>query len=172
MNVFDFAMKMEIDGKHFYEKLAAEAGNPGLRNIFIRLAEDEQKHFDIFQALKGQTQTTAMEDTTVLEDSRNLFEEIMEDRESILRNIQGDLEGYRYAMKIEADSVRLYQDAARREQNDDLKNLLLRIAGEEEKHFTIMENIYDFFNAPNQYLAWREFSNLDEFRQFGRDVDL
>jgi hypothetical protein len=27
-------------------------------------------------------------------------------------------------------------------------------------------------NAPNQYLAWREFSNLDEFRNFGRDVDL
>jgi hypothetical protein len=28
-----------------------------------------------------------------------------------------------------------------------------------------------FANAPNQYLAWGEFSNLEEFRQFGREVD-
>jgi hypothetical protein len=34
-----------------------------------------------------------------------------------------------------------------------------------------VQNIYDFVNAPTQYLAWGEFSNLDEFRQFGRDLD-
>ncbi len=170
MNVLDFAMKMETDGKRFYEKLSAESNDAGLKNIFIRLAEDEEKHFQIFQELKGQT-PSVMEDTTVLEDSRTIFESIMGDREKILGGMQGDLEGYRYAMKLEADSVRLYEDAARRESNEEVKSLLLRIAGEEQKHFNIVENIYDFFNAPNEYLAWREFSNRDEFHQFGRDVD-
>jgi rubrerythrin len=170
MNVFDFAIKMELDGKAFYEKLAQGTNIAGLQTIFSRLAADEQKHYEIFLALKGQTQATAMEDTRVLEQARNVFEELLEQK-GTLGPITGDLEGYRYAMKIEADSFRLYEDAAQKEKNDDVKNLLLRIAGEEHKHFTIVQNIHDFVNAPNQYLAWGEFSNIDEFRQFGRDVD-
>lgn len=171
MNVFDFAIRMELDGKAFYEKLAKETNIAGLQTIFSRLALDEQKHYEVFLALKGQTQATAMEDTTVLEQAKNVFEQLLTRKET-LGPIKGDLEGYRFAMKLEADSYRLYEDAASQEKNADVKNLLLRIADEEHKHFTIVQNIYDFTNAPNQYLAWGEFSNLDEFRNFGRDVDL
>ncbi|HEY7745228.1 MAG TPA: ferritin family protein [Desulfuromonadales bacterium] len=170
MNVFDFAIKMELDGKAFYENLAKGTNLAGLQMIFTRLAADEQKHYEIFLALKGQTQATAMEDTTVLEQAKNVFERLLEQKET-LGPVKGDLEGYRYAMKLEADSFRLYEDAAQKEKNPEVKNLLLRIAGEEHKHFSILENVYDFVNAPNQYLAWGEFSNIDEFRQFGRDVD-
>jgi rubrerythrin len=171
MNVFDYAMKMEMDGKSLYEKMADESNMDGLKNIFRRLAKDEQKHYEIFQAMKGQTSTMAMEDTTVLDDSKNIFEELL-GKKNALGPVSGDIDGYRHAMKLEADSFRLYEDAAEKEENKDVKALLLRIAGEEHKHFEVLENIYDFVNAPNQYLAWREFSNLDEFRNFGRDVDL
>lgn len=170
MNVFDFAMKMEQDGKAFYEKLARETNLEGLQTIFTRLAEDEQKHYETFQALQGETQTTAMEDSTALDQAKNVFEELLGDKGSF-GAIEGDLEGYRYAMKLEAESFRLYEDAAKRESDADVKNLLLRIAEEEHNHFTIVQNIYDFVNAPSQFLAWGEFSNLDEFRNFGRDVD-
>jgi rubrerythrin len=170
MNVFDFAIKMELDGKAFYEKLAQGTNIAGLQTIFSRLAADEQKHYEIFLALKSQTQATAMEDTTVLELARNVFEELLEQKET-LGPLKGDLEGYRFAMKVEADSFRLYEDAAQKERNQDVKSLLLRIADEEHKHFSILQNILDFVNAPNQYLAWGEFSNIGEFRQFGRDVD-
>jgi rubrerythrin len=171
MNVFDFAMKMEIDGKAFYEKMAQETSSAGLKTIFSRLAEDEQKHYEIFQSLKSQTQTIVMKDSTVLDESRNIFEELLGEKD-LQADIGNDIEGYRYAMKLEADSFRLYEDAAAKEENSQVKSLLLRIAAEEHNHFNILQNIYDFVNAPSQYLAWREFSNIDEFRQFGRDVDL
>lgn len=170
MNVFAFAMKMEQDGKAFYEKLSAETELPGLRTIFTRLAADEQKHYEIFQAMQQEAQAATMEDSTVLEFARNVFEQMLVEKGK-LGPIGGDLEGYRHAMKIEADSFRLYEEAAQGEKNEAVRRLLLRIAGEEHKHFNIVQNIYDFVNAPNQYLAWGEFSNLDEFRQFGRDVD-
>ena len=171
MNVFDFALKMEIDGKRFYEKLAAESADNGLKNIFLRLAVDEEKHYQIFLELKEGSRIATMEDSTALEDSQNVFAKLMGNREGILKQMQGDLEGYRFAMKMEADSVRLYEDAARQETNESLKSLLRRIVGEEQKHYNIMENVYNFFNAPNEYLAWQEFSNRGEFHQFGRDVD-
>lgn len=170
MNVFDFAMKMEVDGKAYYEKLARETSLPGLRTIFTRLAEDEQKHYETFKALKGGGKAPAMQSTTILADVKNVFENLSREL-SALQGAKGDLEGYLQAMKLEEDSFRLYEDAAAKETQGEVKTLLLQIAGEEHKHFDVLGNIYHFVNAPNQYLAWREFSNLDEFRQFGRDVD-
>ena len=65
MNVFDFALKMEVDGKAYYEKLAKKTDQPGLKTIFTRLAEDEQKHYDIFQELKAGAKAPAMPETTI-----------------------------------------------------------------------------------------------------------
>ena len=170
MNVFDFAMKMEEDGKAYYEKLASQSSLPGLKTIFTRLAEDEQKHYEIFQELKTSESVPAMQDTTIIAEAKNVFEELSKAEEA-LKGLKGDLEAYQHAMKIESDSFRFYENAASEEKNPVTKKLLTRIAGEEHKHFNVLENIFHFVNAPNQYLAWGEFSNLDEFSQFGQDVD-
>jgi len=168
MNVFDFAMKMELDGKAYYEQLSSHAKLKGLQVIFARLAEDEQKHYEVFQKLREGASVPAMQDSSALPDARNIFNDLLESQAAA--EGQGDLAAYRHAMQLEADSFRFYEDAAGRETKDAVRSLLLKIAEEEHKHFTILENIYQFVNAPNQYLAWGEFSNLDEFRQFGRSV--
>lgn len=171
MNVFDFAMKMEEDGKAYYEKLANQASLPGLKTIFTRLAEDEQKHYEIFQQLKESGSVPVMQETIIIAEAKNVFEELSKEEET-LKGLKGDLAAYQHAMKIESDSFRFYENAANEEKNPATKKLLIRIAGEEHKHFNVLENIYHFTNAPNQYLAWGEFSNLGEFKQFGRDVDI
>lgn len=160
MNLFEFAMKMEMDGKAYYEKLAAESAVIGLKTIFTRLAADEQKHCDTIEAIKAGVAGT-MADTTVLEEAKNLFESLMGDK-TIAGGLRKDLDGYRHAMKIEADSVRLYEDMAKKENNPETAQLILKIANEEKKHYNIMENLYDFVLAPQNFLAWGEFSNLRE----------
>jgi len=171
MNVFDFAMTMEMDGKTYYQKLARETSLEGLKKIFTQLAEDEQKHYEIFQELKAGKKAPTRPESKTLDLARNVFADLHADP-SALKGITGDLEAYQHAMQLEADSFRLYEDTAAGEQNPELKTLLLKIAAEEHKHFNILGNIYHFINAPNQYLAWGEFSNLDEFHQFGRDDDV
>lgn len=170
MNIFDFAMKMELDGKAYYEKLARQASLAGLQTIFTRLAEDEQKHYEIFQSLQSSGKVPVMPESTALATARNVFTELL-DETAATAGSKDDLAAYRHAMRLEADSFRLYEDAAAKETVSDVRDLLLKIAGEERKHFNILENIFQFVNAPNQYLAWGEFSNLEEFRQFGRDID-
>jgi rubrerythrin len=160
MDIFDFAAKMELDGKEYYEKLAKDTAIAGLAVIFGRLAGDEQKHYDVIQSLKAGL-TGNMTDTTVLEDTKNLFQDLVKNN-TIAGDAKKNLEGYRHAMKIEAESVRLYEDAARKESVKEVSDLLMRIAGEEKKHFNIMENLYDFVLKPEFFLAWREFSNLKE----------
>ncbi len=171
MNVFDFAMKLETDAEAFYRKLARESRIAGIGKIFNDLADDEQRHFRIFKSLKEETPPEKMTASSVLDTAKSIFARLLKEKEE-LPALTDDLEGYRYAMQLEAEGVRLYRDAAKREKSEAVRELLLRIAAEEEKHFNIVENIYTFVNAPNQYLAWAEFSNLEEFRAFGRDVDL
>lgn len=170
MNVFDFAIKMELDGREFYEKLARETELAGVRNIFSQLAADERKHYEIFLALKNEARPPAMADTPALELAKNVFEDLIARKET-LGPVKGDLEAYRHAMQLEENSFRLYEEAAEKEKDQSVRELLLRIAGEEHKHFNILQNIHDFVNAPSQYLAWGEFSNLGEYHQFGRAVD-
>lgn len=161
MNVFDFAMKMELDGRGYYEKLAGDTPVIGLKNIFLSLAQDEQKHYDIIKELKSGVEGTRAE-TAVLEKAKNVFQNLMAQR-SIAVSLKKDLDGYQHAMKIEAESVKFYEDMASKEENEGAAKLLLRIADEEKKHFNIMENLYDYVLAPQNYLAWGEFSNLKEF---------
>jgi len=160
MNIFDFAMKMELDGKAYYEKLAAETTVAGLKSIFTDLAADEQKHYDIIRNIKSGA-ISKMADSMVLEKAKNLFEEVTVDK-NIVGSLNKPLDGYQFARKIEADSVRLYEDMAKKENNPETVQLLLRIANEEKKHYNIMDNLYDFTLAPQNYLAWGEFSNLKE----------
>ena len=162
MNVFDFAMQMERDGKTHYEKLAAGTPIMGLKNIFGMLAADEQKHFETIEAMKSGGKNDSMPGSTALDEARNVFQGLMNDRE-LLGGLNKDLDGYRYAMKIEADSVKLYEDMAKKENRADTVQLLLKIANEEKKHYNIMENLYDFVLSPQNFLAWGEFSNLKEF---------
>lgn len=49
-----------------------------------------------------------------------------------------------------------------------MKRMLLRIAAMERHELNDLEQLFDFVNAPNESLEWGEFSNLDEFHNFGR----
>ena len=170
MNVFDFAMEMEDAGHEYYLSLAREATLPGLRTIFTSLAEDEWKHCEIFRKLKAGSQAQPIPETGSLDTAQNVFS-LLPRGDETLKDMKGVLEAYTHAMKLEAKSFRFYEDAAAKESNAGVKSLLLQIAAEERKHFNILENIYNFVNAPNQHLEWGEFSNISEFRQFGRDAD-
>jgi rubrerythrin len=160
MNIFDFAMKMEQDGKAYYEVLAADTSVAALKTIFTNLAADEQKHYETIQALKAGT-NRQMADTAVLENAKNVFSDLMGNKD-IVGSLAKSLDGYQHAREIEADSVRFYEDAAGKVDSPEAANLLLKIANEEKKHYNIMDNLYDFVLAPQNFLAWGEFSNLKE----------
>lgn len=160
MNVFDFAMKMELQGKACYENLAATTKVLGLKTIFTGLAADEQKHYDVFRELK-EGKAWTMTDSRMLEQAKTVFSEMLADKERLV-NLHEDLDAYRVGLQIEADSIKLYEDMAKKEQDQETMQLYLRIANEEKKHYNILENVCDFVMRPKYYLAWREFSNLQE----------
>lgn len=158
MKFLDFAMKMELDGKKFYERMSAQSEYIGLKNIFSMLAQDESKHYEVIKALQKGIKPE-MADSTVISKAKNLFQNIVAMPESV-QVMKKDLDGYRFALKIEADSIKLYEEMAQNESDVDTKSLIQKIIAEEKNHYNIIENIYEFVQKPEYYLAWSEFSNL------------
>lgn len=158
MNVFDYAMKMELEGEEYYRGLAEATPHPGLKTIFTNLAADERKHFETFRALKGGISDPIPESST-LESSRNIFEKLV-DGEIESPTLEHSLDGYRHGMENEAESAKFYEDAAKREKDENVARLIRRIADEEWDHYRVLENLYQYTLAPQNYLAWGEFGNL------------
>ena len=52
MNVFEHAMKMEEDGRAYYLEHAEKTRNPLLKKLLKELADDELKHYRLFEKMK------------------------------------------------------------------------------------------------------------------------
>lgn len=161
MNIFDFAMKMESDGKALYEKLAAETSVAELKSIFTLLASAEDEHCQAIDAMKKKAKAGNAE-SKLLENVKNVFEGLLE-RKTSLELLKEDPDGYRHALKFAIAGIKLYETMAAKETNGETASIFTMLADDERKHLEILENIYDFVESPKDYLAWGEFSNLREF---------
>jgi rubrerythrin len=103
-----------------------------------------------------------MADSRMLDQAKSVFRDLVAGRDALVSQLHEDLDAYRVGLKIEADSIRLYEEMAKKETDPETVRLYLRIANEEKKHYNIIDNICDFVMRPKYFLEWREFSNLHE----------
>lgn len=168
MSIFDYAMEIERTGQEFYRNLASRATTAGVRTIYSMMAQDQAEILERFRAMKEATHAS-MDAPSALERAGNIFVEHLDEREAL--RITNDLDAYKFVMGMERDLCRLYETAAAREPNSEVGDLLHKIAEEERRELDRLIKVYEFVNAPNEYLAWGEFSNTDEFHNFGRYED-
>lgn len=164
MEIFEYAMKMEEDGRAFYLEHAEKTQNTGLKSILVELAEDELKHYNMYKAMRDSRSVEFKEDeqTTVLSSVMNVFESMRaEGKDMQLQS--DDLKVWEEAREIEAKSEAFYREKAGEIDNAGQKSILIRIADEEHKHWIAIENVIGFLERPQQWLEDAEWSNLDDY---------
>lgn len=161
MNVFDFAINMEKEGESFYRELAAGNQNPGLKNILTMLADDENKHAEIFEKMKRST-PSKMSETRILKDAKNVFLQMKEAREEIKTDVS-QIELYKKAQALEVKSENFYRQKATEVGQEEQRILFLQIADEERKHFYLLRNIVELVSRPQYWVENAEFFHLDEY---------
>lgn len=160
MNIFKFAMQMEKDGEDYYRSLAQQAGNKGLKTIFTMLADEEVKHYKVVQQMM--TQKPRMTETTILTGVKNVFAQIKESNQGFNFDAR-QTELYRKAQDIERNSREFYLQKADEVQQEYHKEIFLKLAEQENKHFFLLENIIQFVSRPEHWLENAEFYHLDEY---------
>lgn len=133
----DVALGKDAEGGGYYLRCGAEAGVPALSRIFEMFSEDESRHADALAALEQGTRVE-LEQSTTLDGARGILRRLAVE-ENALARFNGDLLSYRYAMDYEAANVRLYGQLAREAAQGWERDLFLKIAAEDEIHFTLLE---------------------------------
>lgn len=161
MDIYEYAMQMEKDGENYYRDLVKKISNKGLQKILGMLADAEVAHFDILQKIKN-SEKAQMVDTPILSNVKNIFVKMKEERDtSGIHTTQIGL--YKKAQEIEEKSQKFYLDRAGEVNEPSHKDLFLKIAGEEKKHYFILENIIDFVSRPYTWLEDAEWYHFDEY---------
>jgi rubrerythrin len=170
MNILHFAEATETSGIRFYQDMATDSGHEGVRRVFNELARDEESQLKRLRMMLERYPEIAGLDSESLEQQPNVFEQLRGELNHARPTT--DLEAYQLARGAEQEIVRHYLAAAEREPNPAGRRLLLWITALERTELAEIEQLYDFVNAPTDSLEWGEFSNLDEFHNFGRYEDL
>ncbi|MBL7188257.1 MAG: ferritin family protein [Phycisphaerae bacterium] len=160
MNIFIYAMQMEKDGEDFYYQLAQQTPNKGLRTILEMLATEEAKHYKAIEEMRSARPELA--ETTVLSDAKNVFAQIKESKESFDFDL-GQIELYKKAQELEQKSMGFYSEKAHEVEEEHQKEIFLKLAAEEKKHYFLLENIIEYVSRPKMWLENAEFCHLDEY---------
>jgi rubrerythrin len=161
MNIFDCAVSMEDDASAYYRKLSEEVKVPEIKNLLSLLAAAEEEHRDVLLKIKENFNMQERE-FAVLEGAACAFRPLLGKRD-IIEELKDDPDAYRQLVRREEEDVRFYEELAAKAENEEARKLLLKIADEEKRHLSIVENIYAFVESPKSYLASGEFSNLGEY---------
>lgn len=160
MDIYEYAMQMEKDGEDFYRQIAEKTQSKGLRTISNMLADDEVKHYEIIKMMK--TVKLSVTETAILNDSKNIFEK-MRDTEELLDPNTESIELYKKTRDIEKKSQDFYLEKSNQVKDGSHREIFLKLAEEEKKHFFLLENIIDFISRPQEWLENAEFVHLEEY---------
>ncbi len=164
MNVFDYAMKMETDGRDFYLEHAEKVTTPELKQILLQLADDELKHFNIFKAMRdrGTAEYQEGQKTLILETVKNIFE-TMRKQKMEFTFAAGAVQIWKEAREVEKNTETFYREKAKEMDNESHKHIWNRIADEEHRHWITLENVIQFLDRPKHWLEDAEWSHLEEY---------
>ncbi len=158
MDIFEFAMQMEKDGENYYREIIARIDNTGVKKILSIMAEEEVKHYEIFAEMKSRSPELAQ--SSALTDVKNIFAQMKESGEDISANL-GQVELYKKAQELEEKSKNFYLEKSEVVETEAQKEMLLKIAEEENRHYLILEHVIQFVTRTDHYLEDAEFDNLE-----------
>lgn len=154
MDVFEIAKEMELEGKKLYEEQAKKAEDEAIKKILIMLANQEQDHYDIFNALQKNQPVKIKKES--FKGIKDVFSDLRKDLP------QDQIAFYNKILDIEKKSQQFYEEISQ-QQEPEAKEIIQRIANEEHKHWIIIKNLIDYIKRPDQWVEDPEFYHLEDY---------
>lgn len=161
MDIFKFAMEKEKYAEQYYRELADKADHAGLKRILTMLAEDEVRHYQTVERMKSDT-PGAITETPALAGAKEVFEKMRRGAEQFDFDIS-EVDLYRKACDIEAKAKKFYLQKVQEVEDPGHKEILQKLADEEDKHLMLVQGLCDFVSAPETFLENAEFSHFDDY---------
>ena len=160
MDVFQYAIEMENETELYYKGLAKKTQAKELRIIFDWLAGEEVKHAKIFDVMR-RSGTPQLMESSLLGDAKKIFKK-MSKRSQLCDLDVSQTRAYEKAKKLEQKAMDFYLQKSEEVQDEEQKQLLIKIAEEEKRHYFLLDNIIDFISRPQVWLENAEWNCLEK----------
>ncbi len=159
MDIYQYAMQMELDGRHFYLDLAKKTNNTGLKNILTMMADSEAKHYNVILNMQKNDKAQFSTDTEILTNAKNIFMKMKEEK-GVASEIS-QVEFYKKALDVEKKSTKFYMEKADEEKDPHRKEIFLKLADEEKDHCVLLENLVNLVSQPDNWIENSEWYSMD-----------
>ncbi len=161
MEIMQFAITMEKDGEQYYREQAARNGGGPLRVVFELLARDEARHAELLTRMQEDV-AYELESDNALTEQMNLFS-TAGDFQSAVEALPDQAELYHAAQEKERQSIELYDDLKNKAEDAVSRELFGFLLKEEQRHFTVLEEIFRHVNRPKEWVESAEFGIREEY---------
>jgi rubrerythrin len=160
MNAIEIAIKMEKDAIDFYSKAAEKTSHPAGKKMFQSITEDEKRHLKMLSQIFKELDIK-MDDVSPMRNMQTIFESM---KNSLMQRViatQDELEAFKIAMQMEQEGVAFYKQVETETRKQKEKALFERLIREEQQHYDIFANTYNFMNDTGNWFMWEEHSIVD-----------
>ena len=159
VNVVKEAIKLEINGRAFFNHAAEVTHNELGKKMFLRLAQDEIRHLasfaQLFSVVIGGEEWKKFVDQEKLKGESPLIEELKSRVKKEKR--ASELEAISIGMELERKAIDFFEKSAKETTDPQAKEIFDRICEEERLHYELLQAQYDSVTNSGFWLDVAEF---------------
>lgn len=167
LKILDEAVEFEETGMNLYLKRAESAGGELESSLFRSLAADETRHKAYLLELKAQLLASGdpqkMRPPSGAEhrSARRIFEAALAKAADPYSAEPQALKIIAGALEVERRGFAMYTEAAAAVQSPRAKEIFRELAHQEQEHFSLLKNTYDYLADPEGWHGFDESPMLD-----------
>lgn len=161
MKFFEKAMELKKVSEQYYRNLSNKCiENEGVKNILNMLADDEAKHFVLFQKMSQESK---------IEFKDNLLEKLISDEINLIRKKENEfscfinqIDLYKEALELEKKHLAFYTEQFNHDSLN-YQNIFKQIIKEENDHIETLYAIIEMIEHPEKWVESAEFNQKEEY---------
>ncbi len=160
MNAIEIAIKMEKDAIAFYKEAAEKTQHPVGKKMFLSVAEDEKRHLQLLSQIFKEVDIKITE-VHPLQIVGTVFESMKDQMMERAAATKDEMEAFKIAMHMEKEGIEFYKEAESGAKAEKEKALFERLIQEEQEHYTMFLNTYNFMIDTGNWFMWEDHSIVE-----------
>jgi len=158
-NAIREAIKLEINGRKFFQRAAEVTHHPRGKKMFLHLAEEELRHLEtfgrLFSEILGGSEWKKEFGPGDIRGESPLVEKL---NARVQRaEGKGEVDALRIGMELEQSAIEFFQKASREANDPQAARIFREIVEEEKFHFDLLQAQYDSVTKSGFWLGGAEF---------------
>ena len=161
MDILSFGMKMELDGKAFYEEHASKVKDRHAADILRFLADEEEKHYNYIKRFKEGSK--GLPESRLVQDVKNVFERMKQSGEGFVEDKSTMFDVLNRGLEMEDKSISFYKERAEASESPDDRDIFMLLKKQEDMHYSLLSSLIQYYDRPHQWLEDAEFAHFEDY---------